>query len=230
MRLDKFIAAETHFSRREVKILIRKQKIYVDGELALRPEQKLSPDADVIVDGQPIVDTGPGYYMLNKPEGVVCANDDDLHPTVFEFFDDLPKKLHVAGRLDIDTTGLVLVTGDGKWSHQITSPRYECPKRYRVHLAEFITDDMISALETGVMLRDATALTKPARVNVVSPDEIVLTITEGRYHQVKRMLAAVGNHVDKLHRESIGGIELDSALEPGEYRPLTVVEVQSMMS
>ena len=167
--------------------------------------------------------------MLNKPEGYVCSTDDPDHPTVLYFLDEpVAHKLHAAGRLDIDTTGLVLMTDDGQWSHRITSPRHHCEKTYRVTLESPVSDDTAEQFAKGVQLHNEKDLTKPAVLEILTPTDVRLTISEGRYHQVKRMFAAVGNHVVGLHRERIGAIELDPDLAPGEYRPLTEEEIASV--
>lgn len=132
------------------------------------------------------------------------------------------------GRLDKDTTGLLLLTSDGQWSHSVTSPRRECRKSYRVWLAEAIPDEACRALEKGVMLNGDNTMTRPAEVQVHDDKIIDLTISEGRYHQIKRMLAAVGNRVEALHRFRIGNIKLDEALAPGEFRALTPQEIRSV--
>ena len=137
-------------------------------------------------------------------------------------------KLHAAGRLDIDTTGLVLMTDDGQWSHRITSPRHHCEKTYLVELENPLEEGVAEQFAKGVQLHNEKDLTKPAVLEVITPTEVRLTISEGRYHQVKRMFAAVGNHVVGLHRERIGDITLDASLEPGEYRPLTEDEIASV--
>jgi len=137
-------------------------------------------------------------------------------------------KLHAAGRLDIDTTGLVLLTDDGQWSHRITSPRHHCEKTYRVTLESPISDDTAAQFTAGVQLHNEKSLTKPAQLEVITPTDVRLTLSEGRYHQVKRMFAAVGNRVIELHRERIGDIVLDEDLEPGEYRALTEDEIASI--
>jgi 16S rRNA pseudouridine516 synthase len=181
-------------------------------------------------DGNPLTQQhGPRYFMLNKPEGYVCSTDDPDHPTVLYFLDEpVAHKLHAAGRLDIDTTGLVLMTDDGQWSHRITSPRHHCEKTYLVTLESPVSDDTAEHFAKGVQLHNEKDLTKPAVLEVITPTEVRLTISEGRYHQVKRMFAAVGNHVVGLHRERIGAIELDPDLAPGEYRPLTEEEIASV--
>lgn len=225
-RLDKLLANRGPWSRRDVKRLIRQGMISVNGEIATDAGQPIAEDAAILVEGEPLEPAPPSHLMLFKPEGVVCANSDEIHPTVFDL---LPpgwaERMHVAGRLDLDTTGLVLLTDDGQWSHRITSPRSECPKRYRVVLAEPLTDQMQRQLERGVFLHEEKSRTAPAQVVREADDEILLTIHEGKYHQVKRMLAAVGNHVEQLHRESIGTIELDPDLAPGDYRELDEKEI-----
>jgi len=168
----------------------------------------------------------PRYYMLNKPVGCVSANKDKNSLTVFDHLT-VPRRdqLHVVGRLDKDTTGLILATDDGQWSHRLTSPKHKHTKRYRVTLAEPITADARQKLEQGLMLEGEKKITKPAVVEVLKPNLIYLSIHEGRYHQVKRMLEAVGNEVIALHRESIAHIELDDALEVGQWRELTAQEI-----
>lgn len=225
MRLDKFLANNTEYSRKEIKRILRSDRVTLDGELVRDAAKNIQPNSDVQLDGFPIKELGAGYFMMNKPLGVVCANSDKEHETVFDLIEEPLDKLHVAGRLDIDTTGLVLITGDGKWSHRITSPRFNCEKSYIAILSEVITDRMIEKLEQGIVLQGETKRTAPARVEKIADDEIRLIITEGKYHQVKRMLAAVGTSVTELHRERIGKIHLDSALQPGEYRPLTEDEI-----
>ncbi|XNM88129.1 16S rRNA pseudouridine(516) synthase RsuA [Escherichia coli] len=145
------------------------------------------------------------------------------------FYQPVAWKLHAAGRLDIDTTGLVLMTDDGQWSHRITSPRHHCEKTYLVTLESPVADDTAEQFAKGVQLHNEKDRTKPAVLEVITPTQVRLTISEGRYHQVKRMFAAVGNHVVELHRERIGGITLDADLAPGEYRPLTEEEIASVV-
>lgn len=136
-------------------------------------------------------------------------------------------KLHAAGRLDIDTTGLVLMTDDGQWSHRITSPRHHC-ENLSGDPESPVADDTAAQFAKGVQLHNEKYLTKPATLEVITPVQVRLTISEGRYHQVKRMFAAVGNRVVELHRERIGAITLDENLAPGEYRPLTEEEIASV--
>ena len=202
----------------------------MDGDIVKDSSFKLLPEHDVEYDGNTLVQqTGPRYFMLNKPQGYVCSTDDPDHPTVLYFLDEpVAHKLHAAGRLDIDTTGLVLMTDDGQWSHRITSPRHHCEKTYLVTLENPLDESTAEQFAKGVQLHNEKDLTKPAVLEAVTPTEVRLTISEGRYHQVKRMFAAVGNHVVGLHRERIGDIALDASLAPGEYRPLTAEEIASV--
>jgi len=225
MRLDKYLANNTELSRKQVRVAIKKGRVELGNNLAEDPSTHISPEICVNLDGEPVVEQGLGYFMMNKAEGWICSHGKEQYPSVYECFDRPADSLHVAGRLDVDTTGLLLVTGDGQWSHRITSPAHHCPKVYRAWLAEFITEKMIFKLEKGVFLEAEGIRTKPAKVDKIDEDEVLLTITEGKYHQVKRMMEAVGNSVARLHREKIGELPLDENLLPGEWRELSEEEV-----
>ncbi|MEX6157773.1 MAG: 16S rRNA pseudouridine(516) synthase RsuA [Pseudomonadota bacterium] len=230
MRLDKFLSQQLGISRSLVARELRAGKVTVDDEIVKSGSLQVSAEQSVAYDGVVLTHvTGPRYFMLHKPQGYICSTDDPTHPTILYFIDEpLADKLHSAGRLDIDTTGLVLLTDDGQWSHRITSPKHHCEKTYRVELENDIADDVAQRFETGVMLNGEKYPTKPAQLEIITPKEVRLTISEGRYHQVKRMFAAVGNHVCGLHRERIGEIWLDPQLSPGEYRELTAEEINSI--
>ena len=230
MRLDKFLSQQLGVSRALVLRELRNKRVTVDGEIVKTGAMKISPEQRVEFDGN-VLDqiTGPRYFMLNKPQGYVCSTDDPDHPTVLYFLEEpVAYKLHAAGRLDIDTTGLVLMTDDGQWSHRITSPRHHCEKTYLVNLEHPLADDTAAQFEAGVQLHNEDSLTKPAQLEKIEDCLVRLTLSEGRYHQVKRMFAAVGNRVVALHRERIGEIVMDEDLEPGQYRPLTEQEVASV--
>lgn len=230
MRLDKFLSQQLGISRALVARELRAKRVTVDGEVVKSGAIKLTPEQEVAFDGNPLQQqNGPRYFMLNKPQGYVCSTDDPDHPTVLYFLDEpVAHKLHAAGRLDIDTTGLVLMTDDGQWSHRITSPRHHCEKTYLVDLESPVAQDTAERFAKGVQLHNEKDLTQPAQLEVITPTQVRLTISEGRYHQVKRMFAAVGNHVVGLHRERIGAITLDDDLAPGEYRALTEEEIASV--
>ncbi|AOM40566.1 16S rRNA pseudouridine(516) synthase RsuA [Xenorhabdus hominickii] len=230
MRLDKFLSQQLGISRNEVGRELRTGLVTVDDEIIKTGAYKLKPDQQIAYDGTILQQlNGPRYFMLNKPQGYVCSTDDPANPTILYFINEpVAHKLHSAGRLDIDTTGLVLLTDDGQWSHRITSPKHHCEKTYLVTLEYPISEDASSKFLEGVLLNGEKTLTKPAQLEIIEPQIVRLTISEGRYHQVKRMFAAVGNHVVGLHRERIGEIYLDSELEPGEYRALTESEINSI--
>lgn len=227
MRLDKFLSQHTEYSRSQIHQLIKASRVLVNDQIVRAPDFKLRGEEQVKLDEQLIEALGPRYLMLHKPEGYVCANTDSEHPVVLDLLD-LPRKqdLQIAGRLDIDTTGLVLLTDDGQWNHRITAPRQECAKTYLVITADPIDPSAIQLFAQGVQLKDEKNLTRPAQLELLDSHSARLTIHEGKYHQVKRMFAAIGNRVVKLHRESIGMIFLDPMLAPGEYRQLTEEEIQ----
>lgn len=227
MRLDYYLAHAANLSRKEAKRVIHQGRVSVAGKVETKISTTVDPDSRICVDDRPLIlEQGHRYFMLNKPEGVVSATEDGLHETVLDLIPhELRRNLHPVGRLDRDTTGLLFLTTDGQWSHRITSPRNECTKVYRAQLAEPLTAEARDQLQGGIMLRSETEATRPAQVEVVEERCIRLMLTEGRYHQVKRMLAAVGNHVAGLHRERIGPVELDPALAPGAYRALIAEEI-----
>ena len=231
MRLDKYICECTSTTRSEAKKSLHQGLVCCNDKIIKDPKHKVS-EADIITfNGEIIRLLGPRFIMLNKPTGIICSTQDEVYPCVLSLLNvKKTETLHVAGRLDVDTTGLVLITDDGAWSHLVTSPKKECGKRYRVTLAEPIKKELISTFLQGVQLRGEDTLTKPAKLELINDHDALLTITEGKYHQVKRMFAALGNKVVSLHRESIGLIELDSALAAGEWRYLTEREIHSIKS
>ncbi|WP_031566398.1 16S rRNA pseudouridine(516) synthase RsuA [Rheinheimera texasensis] len=226
MRLDKFVCDCTGLTRSQAGKLIRQGEIQLNGLLCKQPAQQIKESDVVLLDDEPLRLTGPRYILLHKPAGYVCSTDDPDHNTVFVLLDE-PNidKLHTVGRLDLDTTGLLLITDDGQWSHKISSPKHECAKTYRAWLADPVEDSAIAQFAEGVMLRGEKTPTKPAQLEIINPTECLLTIHEGRYHQVKRMFAAIGNKVVQLHRERVGPLTLDTSLAEGEYRQLTPEEV-----
>ena len=226
LRLDRFLSNATALTRSQAQRALRAGRVTVEGEIVRQGAALVPLDAQVLLDGEPVAPPRPRYLMLHKPPGVVCATEDPSHRTAIDLLDlPNPAGLHFAGRLDIDATGLVLISDDGQWSHRITAPTKACGKRYRVGLERTLETADIRRLQVGVLLHGEKRPTLPARVEVVAPKKCFITISEGRYHQVKRMFAAVGNHVVTLHRESIGALSLDPALGPGEFRDLTDAEI-----
>lgn len=228
MRLDKFVCDCTGLTRSQAGKLIRQGEILLNGVSCKQPAQQIKQTDVVMLDEEPLQLTGPRYILLHKPAGYVCSTDDPDHNTVFVLLDEPNvEKLHTVGRLDLDTTGLLLITDDGQWSHKISSPKHECAKTYRAWLADPVEDSAIALFAEGVMLRGEKTPTKPAELEIVTPTECLLTIHEGRYHQVKRMFAAIGNKVVQLHRERVGPLTLDATLAEGEYRHLSADEIAS---
>lgn len=226
MRLDKYICDCTGLTRSQAGKAIRQKLVTMNGELVKQAALQVKDDDVVSLDGEQLQLIGLRYFMLHKPDGYICSTDDPDHPTVFTLLDEpLIERLHTVGRLDLDTTGLVLITDDGQWSHRISSPKHHVAKTYRVWTADPIPAAAIAQFAEGVMLRNEKNATLPAQLEIVSDTEVLLTIHEGRYHQVKRMFAAIGNKVERLHREKIGSLQLPVDLAEGEYRELTVAEL-----
>lgn len=229
MRLDKYISSVTDMSRMQVKRALKSSNVTINGVAVTDPRTSVQDTDEVLFDGERLREAKPRYFMLNKPEGYVCAAKDRLNLTISELLDeDNVEALHAAGRLDIDTTGLVLISDDGQWSHRVTSPRSDCKKVYYVETAEPLDASAIDIFKQGIKLKGELRPTLPAQLDIIHEQAARVTLSEGKYHQVKRMFAAIGNKVDYLHREKIGDISLDEQLAPGEYRPLTDAEVASI--
>jgi len=239
MRLDKFICKSTELTRTEAKKMLKSGEVRVNGEVAKNAAMQVHENNSITIDGQELTARGSRYYILHKVVDSICSNVDEVYPSVLNFIEvDKAFDLHIAGRLDADTTGLVLITDDGRWSHNVISPKKQCQKTYRVWLRSEIDDnklaDLITRFEQGLQLQGEDSLTRPAVLARVAQEnlvdetsyrsEVLLTITEGKYHQVKRMFAAIGNRVVGLHREQIGEITLGD-LAPGEWRALTESEI-----
>ncbi len=226
MRLDKFVCHTAGYSRLEARRLVKARRVSVNGSICRDFGYSLVEGDAVCLDGEPLQLAGPRYFLLNKPVGYVCATQDGEHPTVLDLLHEPRKQeLHIAGRLDIDTTGLVLITDDGQWSHRVMSPKHESKKTYLVETADPIDERVISLFYEGVMLNGEDKPTLPAELIILAPHKAELSLCEGRYHQVKRMFAAVGNRVTQLHRQSIGEIQLDASLAVGSYRILSKQEI-----
>lgn len=225
IRLDKFLCEAGAGSRSEVKLLIKKGRVTINGTVAKAPETKVDEKNDqVALDAQPLSYEKFVYYMLHKPAGVVTATRDNHEKTVMELLKDAPgKDLFPAGRLDKDTEGLLLITNDGALSHRLLSPAKHVDKTYLVRTKAPVTDEMRRRLAEGVDIGDEKP-TLPAKAELTEDGGLLLTVTEGRFHQVKRMLSAVGNEVVYLKRLSMGPLVLDGALSKGEYRALTPEE------
>lgn len=228
MRLDGFISQASGLSRKDAKRTIARGRVRLAANVIRNTAATVPPDVPVYLDDVLLTLPGERYLMLNKPGGVISASRDNTQPVVMDLLPaELTAGLHTVGRLDKDTTGLLLLTSDGQWSHRVTSPRRRCPKTYRVTLAEPLSGEACEQLASGILLKGDHQPTRQAQVTRISDTVIDLTLEEGRYHQVKRMLAAVGNHVTALHRHRIGAIRLDPELTPGQFRALTATEIAS---
>lgn len=228
MRLDKFLSETTTESRSQVKKEIRQGMVTVNGIVEKLPEKQIEEKTDCVclkgkeLHYQPFV-----YFMLNKPAGVVSSTEDTLSKTVVELLsrEDYRKDIFPAGRLDKDTEGFLLLTNDGELAHRLLSPKKHVDKTYFVRLRDALSEEAGTKLETGVSIGEKKD-TRPAKVERVDTDTILLTIQEGKFHQVKRMLQAVDNQVLYLKRITFGGLSLDEGLSPGEYRALSDEEVK----
>ncbi len=224
MRLNAWLARAGVASRRGADALIKAGRVTVNGE----PGQLntfVAPGDEVCLDGAPLARQRLAYVLLHKPaDTVTTARDPQGRRTVVELVD-LPERVVPVGRLDADTTGALLLTNDGELAHRLAHPRYEVDKVYVADVEGEPTRETLARLERGVDLDDG--LTAPARARLVGPGRVELTIHEGRTHQVKRMLEAVGHPVRRLHRSRYAGLEL-SGLEPGRWRQLTQAEVEAL--
>ena len=229
MRLDKFLVSAGICSRSEAKTYIKKGRVSVNGVLIKDNDYKLDENSDsVAFDGNRIGYQEFSYYMLYKPSGVVSATSDERDKTVMDLLCGVnTKDFFPVGRLDKDTEGLLLITNDGELSHYLLSPKRHVDKTYLVHTKEDVTEEDLQKLCKGVDIGEKN-LTLPAQAEALEPRKILLTICEGKFHQVKRMLQAVGNEVVYLKRVTFGPLMLDEALEKGAYRELTEEEITKL--
>jgi 16S rRNA pseudouridine516 synthase len=228
-RIDKLIASQGAYSRSEVKNLIAKKRIQVDGQPVSRADVKIDPAHQrITVDGRDFAIQTHVYLMLHKPAGYVSAVRDAKDPTVLDLVPEAYRRrdLFPAGRLDKDTTGLMILTDDGVMVHNILSPRKHVQKKYRVRLDTAVTEEMVHRFAEGIALNDGT--TFPAELRILGPDQGEVTLREGRYHQIKRMFGCCGAKVLELHRVAMGHLELPSDLAEGECRELTEAELQRL--
>jgi len=231
IRLDRLLSQATDLSRKQAKIEIRKKRVSIDGQVVRDPAMLVEGDTLVEWNDELLGLPRPLYLMMNKPAGLVCAREDDVQPTVMQLLPpDVAERVHIVGRLDKDTTGLLLLTDDGEWSHRVSSPRHACAKVYEAQLAEDLSEDAQQRFADGLMLRSENRPTLPAELTPLAPRLARVVLHEGRYHQVRRMFAALGNRVTGLHRHSVGGLTLDQALQPGAWRELSAEEVSSVFA
>lgn len=231
MRIDKFISEQTGVSRSEAKAMIKKRQITVNGLPVKSADAKISPESDKIsVCGREICYRKFVYIMLNKPQGVICATKDELSETVLQLLpENLRRKgLFPAGRLDKDTEGFVFITDDGALSHRMLSPKSHVEKEYIVTLEKPCEKHYAEAFAAGLTIDGGEQCLPAVLAMTDNPNVVSLVLHEGKYHQVKRMMQAVGNKVAHLKRVRMGGITLDPALKSGECREITAEELQRL--
>ena len=230
-RLDKRLAGTGQWSRKEARELIRAGRVRVDGVVCRAPEQKVDADAPVTVDGDPVAASGPVYLMLNKPAGVVSSTDEPGERTVLDLLGEEYRHMGLfpAGRLDKDTEGLLLLTNDGPLAHRLLAPKSHVDKVYYVETDGVLDEADASAVRAGVTLADGYVCL-PGELELLSDNSAHITIHEGKYHQVKRMLAARGKPVVYLKRVRFGPLVLDEDLPKGGWRALNDVELKRIFN
>ena len=227
MKLSRFLYHHTSHGKNDVRRILAAGRVTVDGKVERDSQSDIGDFTQVTLDDRVLRDTSAVYLMLNKPAGYLSATVDDEHPTVMELID-APETLHIAGRLDRASTGLLILTNDGKWSRRLTEPKEGVPKVYEVTTAEPITAETAMRFQQGIYFAYEDLTTQPAELQILSAQRAQITIYEGRYHQIKRMFHAVDNRITSLHRLSMGAIQLDESLAPGQYRNLTQQEIESV--
>ena len=235
MRLDKFLVENGLGSRSQVKDVLKKGLVLVNGRAEKSPKTQINETADeVVVSGQKLTYEKFVYYLLNKPKGYISATEDERHKTVLDLLDETARQKEVfpVGRLDIDTHGLLLLTNNGKLAHAMLSPKKHVEKIYRAQVAGLMNQSDVERFARGIELKDFTC--QPAQLKIVELDEekeislVEITLAEGKFHQVKRMVAACGKEVTDLQRLSMGPLQLDPELALGEWRRLTEEELKSL--
>ncbi|MFC6316268.1 pseudouridine synthase [Lapidilactobacillus achengensis] len=237
MRIDRYLANMGQGSRQEVRALLKQKVVTVNGQVVKQAGQQVTPTDLVAVAGRPLAYTPFGYYLLNKPAGVLTATIDPHEATVLELLaPTLPhyRELAPVGRLDRDTTGLLLITNDGQLAHRLLQPKYHVAKRYLATVSGLVQPELSAIFAQGVKLSDFT--TQPAQLEILAVDTekkqstVALTIAEGKYHQVKRMLTAFDHPVLQLQRQSFGPLTLPADLSSGAYRELTAAELVALQA
>lgn len=229
MRLDKFLCQTGGLTRSEAKLLLKKGMVTVNGQIEKDGDKKIDEMSDdVMLQGKKLFYEQFRYYLLHKPSGVITATQDNSQKTVLDLLSCVDtRNLFPVGRLDKDTEGLLLLTDNGKLAHKLLSPKKHVDKTYFVRLSAPLSDEAASLLASGVDIGD-NELTLPAKIEILSETEIFLTILEGRFHQIKRMLAAVGNEVVYLKRLTMGPLRLPQDLPCGAFRPLSEEELEQL--
>lgn len=229
-RLDKLLAATGRWSRKEVKELVRQGRVQVRGRVVMRPEEKYEPADPIAVDGQPVSCGAFTYIMMNKPDGLLSATEDRNQKTVLDLLPEQYRKqgLFPVGRLDKDTLGLLLLTNDGELAHRMLAPKSHVDKVYLAHVDGEVDQRDVQAFARGLTLDDGLECMPAGLEPLEDASRCLVTLREGKFHQVKRMLAFCGKPVVRLERLSMGPLKLDPSLGPGQWRVLTQEEVRAL--
>lgn len=228
-RLDRFLSSQLQIPRKAVRELLLAKRVRVNGEYEGNMDRQVDEFCHILLDNAVLQENTPHYFMLHKPVGVVSATKDTQHKTALELLPtSMRYDLHIAGRLDLNSSGLLLLTNDSRWSDALMSPHQKVAKVYRVRLANPLTQDYISAFAAGMYFGFEDIVTAPAKLLILNDFEAEVTLYEGKYHQIKRMFGRFRNPVVALHRVSIADITLDTQLACGEYRELTAAEIASI--
>ncbi|MCE9677872.1 pseudouridine synthase [Shewanella sp. AS1] len=229
-RLDRYLCKQLQLPQKQVRHLLLEGRVSVNGLLAKSMDLQIDEFSLILLDGKVMQQNVPRYLMLHKPVGVVCATQDQQHTTVIDLLGEkATADLHIVGRLDLNTSGLVLLTNDGRWSRRIMSPEHKVDKCYRVTLQNPLDDAYVKAFATGFYFGFEDITTLPAKLEILTSHSALVTLQEGRYHQIKRMFGRFRNPVVGLHRLSVGDLRLDTGLQVGESRALTPEEVALFM-
>ena len=225
-RLDKFVSDTLAIKRKDVRLILAQKRVKVDDVIVSDCDFIIDKFSKISIDDK-LVQNNPAYYvMLHKPIGVVCATTDKIHKTVIDLLDfPFKHQLHIVGRLDLNTSGLVLLTNDSRWSERLMLPESKVSKQYIVTLEKTVEPKAVEVFAQGIYFEYEDITTKPAKLEIIEENVVKLELKEGKYHQIKRMFGRFRNKVLKLHRTSIGNLELDSSLKLGEARELTAQEV-----
>ncbi len=230
-RLDRFIAQTLRVGRSQTRLLLAQKRLWIDDEPATSCDQLIDYFSHIRFDQKILQARTAHYLMLNKPKGYVSATKDDRHPTVMDLIQETYKDpLHIVGRLDFNSTGLMLLTNDSRWSEKLMQPAYKVAKHYHVQVSHSISNAMIKGFAEGIYFSFEELMTAPATLNRLDDYHAEVILTEGKYHQVKRMFGHFQNQVLALHRTQIGALQLDPLLMPGQFRNLQTKEVESVFN
>jgi 16S rRNA pseudouridine516 synthase len=233
-RIDRFISKQLNINRRDIKLMLAQGRIIINGEIIREVNTIVEEFDHVLCDSEILQAKQPLYIMLNKPLGVVSATKDELHKTVIDLLEGYSiaelSSLHIVGRLDLNTSGLLLLTNNSYWSRKLMAPEEKVNKVYQVTLENDLNDDYISAFADGMYFSFENITTQPAQLSIMSDKVAEVVLMEGKYHQIKRMFGRFRNPVLALHRSSIGNLQLGKELEKGQSRQLTSFEVSTIFN